>query len=95
MKPSVETMGHIYSAWCQALPPLQVAKALRLVPMTVLKEYVRLDDEARMERYARENKEYIERLEREIKASRKALNQRIKQAQADAALRVIDTLRVH
>jgi hypothetical protein len=44
MKPSPEQMDHIYSAWCQALPPLQVAKALRLVPTTVITEYVRLDD---------------------------------------------------
>lgn len=41
---SVETLADIYSAWCQALPPLQVAKALRLVPETVISEYVRLDD---------------------------------------------------
>jgi len=41
---SVETLADIYSAWCQALPPLQVAKALRLVPSTVITEYVRLDD---------------------------------------------------
>lgn len=47
MKPSPEQMANIYSAWCQALPPLQVAKALRLVPMTVITEYVRLDDLAR------------------------------------------------
>jgi hypothetical protein len=44
---SVETLADIYSAWCQALPPLQVAKALRLVPSTVITEYVRLDDLAR------------------------------------------------
>jgi hypothetical protein len=42
---TVETKADIYSAWCQALPPLQVAKALRLKPETVITEYVRLDDE--------------------------------------------------
>lgn len=41
---SAETLADIYSAWCQALPPIQVAKALRLVPETVIAEYVRLDD---------------------------------------------------
>lgn len=44
---SVDTKAEIYSAWCQGLPPLEVAKALRLVPMTVITEYVRLDDLAR------------------------------------------------
>lgn len=44
---SAQTKADIYSAWCQAMPPLQVAKALGLVPMTVISEYVRLDDEAR------------------------------------------------
>lgn len=44
---SAQTLADIYSAWCQALPPLQVAKALRLVPETVIAEYVRLDDLAR------------------------------------------------
>ena len=44
MKPSVEQMDRIYSAWCGGLAPLQVAKALRLVPMTVIAEYVRLDE---------------------------------------------------
>jgi hypothetical protein len=39
-----ETLAEIYSAWCQGFPPLQVAKALRLVPLTVITEYVRLDD---------------------------------------------------
>lgn len=41
---TVETKADIYSAWCQGLPPLQVAKALRLKPETVITEYVRLDD---------------------------------------------------
>ena len=44
---TAETKADIYSAWCQAMPPLQVAKALGLVPMTVIAEYVRLDDLAR------------------------------------------------
>jgi hypothetical protein len=44
---SAQTKADIYSAWCQAMPPLQVAKALGRVPMTVISEYVRLDDEAR------------------------------------------------
>lgn len=44
---NTETLADIYSAWCQALPPLQVAKALRLIPSTVITEYVRLDDLAR------------------------------------------------
>jgi hypothetical protein len=41
---SVETLSHIYSAWCQALPPTQVAKALRIKVSTVIAEYVQLDD---------------------------------------------------
>lgn len=48
MKPYPETMADIYSAWQQGLPPLEVAKALRLAPSTVIAEYVRLDDEARI-----------------------------------------------
>lgn len=44
---SPETLADIYSAWCQGFPPLQVAKALRLAPATVISEYVRLDDVAR------------------------------------------------
>ena len=44
---TAQTKADIYSAWCQAMPPLQVAKALRLVPATVIAEYVRLDDESR------------------------------------------------
>lgn len=44
MKPSAEQMDRIYQAWQQSLPPLQVAKALRLVPLTVIAEYVRLDE---------------------------------------------------
>lgn len=44
---SDQTKANIYSAWSQGLPPLQVAQALRLVPLTVITEYVRLDDVAR------------------------------------------------
>jgi hypothetical protein len=42
---SVETLADIYSAWCQALPPTQVAKALRIKLSTVIAEYVQLDDQ--------------------------------------------------
>jgi len=41
---SLQTLTDITSAWQRGLPPLQVAKALGLVPMTVIAEYVRLDD---------------------------------------------------
>lgn len=44
---SLDTKADIYSAWCQGMPPLQVAKALLLAPLTVITEYVRLDDEHR------------------------------------------------
>jgi hypothetical protein len=44
MKPSPEQMQRIYLAWSHGQPPLQVAKALRLAPTTVIAEYVRLDD---------------------------------------------------
>lgn len=44
---NASTLADIYSAWCQGFPPLQLAKALRLVPETVIAEYVRLDDLAR------------------------------------------------
>ena len=43
MKPSVEQMANIYSAWSRGLPPLQVAHSLRLSPHTVIREYVHLD----------------------------------------------------
>lgn len=46
MRPSAEQMDRIYQAWQRSLPPLQVAKALRLVPATVITEYVRLDDQS-------------------------------------------------
>jgi hypothetical protein len=44
MKPSQFQMSNIYQAWCRGLPPLEVASELRLVPITVIAEYVRLDD---------------------------------------------------
>jgi hypothetical protein len=44
MKPSAEQMDRIYLAWQQGLPPTEVAKRLRLVPLTVIREYVRLDE---------------------------------------------------
>jgi hypothetical protein len=44
---NASTLADIYSAWCQGFPPLELAKALRLVPETVIAEYVRLDDLAR------------------------------------------------
>lgn len=47
MKPSTQQMADIYSAWERGLPPSQVAQALRLVYMTVLREYVRLDEQSR------------------------------------------------
>lgn len=44
MKPTVDQYARIYNAWQQSLPALQVAKRLRLVPVTVIAEYVRLDE---------------------------------------------------
>lgn len=44
MKPSPFQMSNIYQAWCRGLPPLEIAAELRLVPITVIAEYVRLDD---------------------------------------------------
>lgn len=44
MKPSLQQMADIYSAWTQFLPPLEVAKTLRLAPLTVIREYIRLDN---------------------------------------------------
>lgn len=41
---SPNTRAEIYSAWSRGLPPLEVAKALRLAPLTVIREYVRLDE---------------------------------------------------
>lgn len=37
------TKADIYSAWSRGLPPIEVAKTLRLAPLTVIREYVRLD----------------------------------------------------
>jgi len=47
MKPSPYQMSNIYQAWSHAVPPLVAAQMLRLVPATVIAEYVRLDDIAR------------------------------------------------
>jgi hypothetical protein len=44
MKPSPIQLDTIRQAWQMSLPPLEVAKALRLVPATVIREYVRLDE---------------------------------------------------
>ena len=44
MRPSPEQMDRIYQAWQLALPPITTAQELRLVPLTVIREYVRLDD---------------------------------------------------
>lgn len=44
MKPSTAQYGRIYEAWARALPPLAVARVLRLASSTVIAEYVRLDD---------------------------------------------------
>lgn len=41
---SAETLAYIYSGWCQSFPPIELARLLRLVPQTVIAEYVRLDD---------------------------------------------------
>jgi hypothetical protein len=43
MKPSPFQMSNIYQAWSHAVPPLEAARLLRLVPSTVIAEYVRLD----------------------------------------------------
>lgn len=44
MKPIPLQIDRIRSMWQQRMPPLQVAKLLRLVPITVIAEYVRLDE---------------------------------------------------
>lgn len=46
-KPSLEQMSRIYSAWMQGHPPIKTAKALRLTTLTVIREYVRLDEHQR------------------------------------------------
>ena len=43
-KPSQDQLSRIYDAWLLSLPPLEVAAYLRLSPITVIREYVRLDD---------------------------------------------------
>jgi hypothetical protein len=43
MKPSPFQMSNIYQAYRQGLSPLEAASLLRLVPSTVIAEYVRLD----------------------------------------------------
>jgi hypothetical protein len=46
MRPSAEQMDRIYQAWRDGLPPITTAQELRLVPLTVIREFVRLDDES-------------------------------------------------
>lgn len=43
MKPSPFQISNIYQAYRQGLSPLEAASLLRLVPATVIAEYVRLD----------------------------------------------------
>jgi hypothetical protein len=43
MKPSLDQMLNIYQAYRFGISPLQAAALLRLVPATVIAEYVRLD----------------------------------------------------
>jgi hypothetical protein len=43
MKPSPFQMSNIYQAYRAGLSPLEAASLLRLVPSTVIAEYVRLD----------------------------------------------------
>lgn len=43
MKPSPFQMSNIYQAYRSGLSPLEAASLLRLVPSTVIAEYVRLD----------------------------------------------------
>lgn len=43
MKPSLFQMSNIYQAYRLGLSPLEAAALLRLVPTTVIAEYVRLD----------------------------------------------------
>jgi hypothetical protein len=44
MKLSLQQTADIYSAWSQHLAPTDVAKALRLAPLTIIREYIRLDN---------------------------------------------------
>lgn len=43
MKPSPFQISNIYQAYRAGLSPMQTAQLLRLVPSTVIAEYVRLD----------------------------------------------------
>jgi hypothetical protein len=43
MKPSPFQMSNIYLAYRAGMSPLEAAALLRLVPSTVIAEYVRLD----------------------------------------------------
>jgi hypothetical protein len=47
MKPSAQQMDNIYCCWQRSIPPTEVSRVLRLAYMTVLREYVRLDEVAR------------------------------------------------
>jgi hypothetical protein len=49
MRPSAEQMDHIYQAWRNGMPPITTAQRLRLVPLTVIREYVRLDEQQRLD----------------------------------------------
>jgi len=40
---SIDQLGRIHIAYANGHPPLLVARYLRLAPMTVIAEYVRLD----------------------------------------------------
>lgn len=40
---SSEKKQLIFIGWQHSVPPIQLAKQLRLVPLTVIAEYVRLD----------------------------------------------------
>lgn len=44
MKPSALQYDRIYQAWQQGMPPTVVAQRLRLVLMTIIREYIRLDE---------------------------------------------------
>ena len=43
MKPSPFQMSNIYQAYRAGMPPLDAASLLRLSPLTVITEYLRLD----------------------------------------------------
>ena len=44
MKLSIDKIALIQDAWLATAPPAAVAKELRLSYMTILREYVRLDE---------------------------------------------------